>query len=218
MASDLFEAERHHMVESQLMPRGIFDARLLAAMRQVPRHRFVPAEMRSRAYEDTPLPIGEGQTISQPYIVALMVQSCCLQGGERVLEVGTGSGYGAAVLGRLAGQVYTVERVDVLAKRAEKAILELGYDNVFCYSGDGSLGLSDQGPYDAIVVTAAAPDLPQSLKEQLAIGGRLVIPVGGQLAQNLFVITRLAEEAYDMRQIEGVRFVPLIGKEGWQKP
>ncbi|GIX48564.1 MAG: hypothetical protein KatS3mg131_2775 [Candidatus Tectimicrobiota bacterium] len=211
---DAYAAAREAMVRYQLQRRGITDARVLQAMREVPRHLFVPPEWRDEAYEDRPLPIGEDQTISQPYMVALMVQSLGLKGHERVLEVGTGSGYQAAVLSRLAAKVYTVEYFATLAERAREVLRRLGYDNVEVIVGDGSLGLPQYAPYDGIIVAAAAPRVPPPLKEQLADGGRLVIPVGDALAQDLLIITRHGETYQEERSVP-CRFVPLLGQEGW---
>jgi len=211
-----YEKEREHMVESQLVRRGIKDKRVLEAMRQVPRHLFVPEDMRSLAYCDGPLPIGLGQTISQPYIVALMTELLELTGKEKVLELGTGSGYQAAILSRLARQVYSVERHAALAQRAEKVLAELGYDNVVIRVGDGTLGWPEHSPYDAIIVTAAAPDVPQPLIDQLADGGRLVVPVGSRWSQVLVKVKRQGDLLVKER-LTPVAFVPLIGKYGWRK-
>ena len=180
-----YDKEREHMVESQLVRRGIKDRRVLDAMRQVPRHLFIPKDMRDLAYCDGPLPIGQGQTISQPYIVALMTELLELTGQEKVLELGTGSGYQAAILSRLVSQVYSVERHAALAEQAEKVFAQLGYDNIVIKVGDGTLGWPEHSPYDAIIVTAAAPDIPQPLTDQLADGGRLVAPVGSRWSQVL---------------------------------
>lgn len=207
--------QRLYMVESQLAARGISSPRVLEAMRRVPRHLFVPSHLESAAYSDTPLPIGEGQTISQPFIVALMAQLAEVQPHARVLEIGTGSGYGAAVLAEIADAVYTVERLPELAKRAEQQLAALHYKKVSCLVGDGSLGWPQNAPYDAIVVTAGAPIVPSSLRTQLAVGGSLVIPVGDAILQELKQIKRLDESHYSENSIEGVRFVPLIGSEAW---
>jgi protein-L-isoaspartate(D-aspartate) O-methyltransferase len=204
------------MVESQLVRRGIKDKRVLEAMRQVPRHLFIPEDMRSLAYCDGPLPIGLGQTISQPYIVALMTELLELTGQEKVLELGTGSGYQAAILSRLARQVYTVERHATLAQRAEKVLAELGYDNVVIRVGDGTLGWPEHSPYEAIIVTAAAPDVPQPLIDQLADGGRLVAPVGSRWSQVLVKVKRQRDLLVKER-LTSVAFVPLIGEYGWKE-
>lgn len=204
------------MVEAHLVKRGITDARVLDAFRQVPREAFVPTELAEFAYEDTPLPIGEGQTISQPYIVALTIQRLGLEGGERVLEVGTGSGYAAALLGRMAREVYTIERVASLATAAEERLARLGFANVHVVRGDGSLGLPEHAPYDAIAVAAGGPKAPPALLDQLAVGGRLVMPIGESEGEQVLVrITRESEAQYREEPITDVRFVPLIGEQGW---
>ena len=213
-ASTNYEKEREHMVESQLARRGIKDKRVLDAMRQVPRHLFVPKDTRGLAYCDGPLPIGQGQTISQPYIVALMTELLELTGQEKVLELGTGSGYQAAILSRLVGQVYSVERHAALAEQAEKVLAQLGYDNVVISVGDGTLGWPEHSPYEAIIVTAAAPDIPQPLMEQLADGGRLVAPVGSRWSQVLAKVKRQGETLV-REHLTAVAFVPLVGKYGW---
>jgi protein-L-isoaspartate(D-aspartate) O-methyltransferase len=202
------------MVESQLARRGIRDKRVLDAMRQVPRHLFIPKDMRGLAYCDGPLPIGHGQTISQPYIVALMTELLELTGQETVLELGTGSGYQAAILSRLVRQVYSIERHAALAQQAEKVLSQLGYDNVMIKVGDGSLGWSEHSPYEAIIVTAAAPDVPQPLTDQLADGGRLVAPVGSRWSQVLVRVRRQGETLV-REHLTAVAFVPLVGKHGW---
>jgi len=209
-----YEKEREHMVESQLVRRGIKDKRVLDAMRRVPRHLFVPPDARGLAYSDGPLPIGQGQTISQPYIVALMTELLELTGQEKVLELGTGSGYQAAILSRLVGQVYSVERHTTLAEQAEQVLAQLGYDNVVISVGDGTLGWPEHSPYEAIIVTAAAPDVPQPLTDQLADGGRLVAPVGSRWSQVLAKVKRQGE-ALVREQLTAVAFVPLVGKYGW---
>jgi protein-L-isoaspartate(D-aspartate) O-methyltransferase len=207
---------REKMVDAQIAGRGIHDAGVLAAMRKVPREAFVPAHLVSRAYEDGPLPIGEGQTISQPYIVAAMTEALRLQPGDRVLEIGTGSGYAAAVLSVLAAEVYTIERLERLAASARRRLHDLGYANVHVRPGDGSLGWPEHAPYDAIVVTAGGPDVPPSLLQQLAVGGRLVMPIGPTpRSQRLVRVVRTTEERYDREALEEVAFVPLIGAEGW---
>lgn len=204
------------MVEQQVASRGVGSKLVLDAMRRVPRELFVPEPLRDLAYADGPLSIGEGQTISQPYIVALMVEALCLYGGEKVLEIGTGSGYAAAVLAEIAGQVYTIERIGELAQKAETVLEEAGYDNVQVIEGDGTLGWPQQAPYDAIVVTAGGPEVPRSLKNQLKEGGRLVIPVGTDMYnQELLRVTRVSDSEFRSENLEYVRFVPLIGAEGW---
>jgi protein-L-isoaspartate(D-aspartate) O-methyltransferase len=204
------------MVERQLERRGIRDARVLTAMRTVPRERFVGADMSEFAYDDTPLPIEEGQTISQPYIVALMLEALGIEPGDRVLEVGAGSGYAAAVLGQVAGRVYAIERHRRLAEQARVRMADLGYDNVEVVAGDGTLGWSEKGPFDGIVVAAGGPEVPKPLLEQLALGGSLVIPVGTEArAQELVRVTRVAPHEYVEDRLGRVQFVPLIGSAGW---
>jgi protein-L-isoaspartate(D-aspartate) O-methyltransferase len=204
------------MVESQLARRGIRDKRVLDAMRQVPRHLFIPEDMRGLAYCDGPLPIGHGQTISQPYIVALMTELLELTGQERVLEIGTGSGYQAAILSHLVHQVYSIERHAVLAQQAEKVLAQLGYDNVVVRVGDGTLGWPEHSPYEAIIVTAAAPDVPQPLIDQLADGGRLVAPVGSRWSQALVKMKRQGDLLVK-EHLTAVAFVPLVGKHSWRE-
>jgi protein-L-isoaspartate(D-aspartate) O-methyltransferase len=207
--------ERNAMVRAQLVQRGITDNRVLDAMATVPRHLFVPPEARAQAYGDRALPISQGQTISQPYVVALMAQALSLRPGDRVLEVGAGSGYAAAVLSRLAGEVYTIERWPALAETAERSLHDLGYTNVHVFHGDGTAGLPAYAPFDAIVVSAAAPWVPRPLREQLGEGGRLVIPVGGRNEQILLRLTRTDHRTQTERLGE-VRFVPLIGEHAWE--
>jgi len=214
MADTRFDALRQKMVEEQLIPRGIHDTRVLEAFRSVERHKFVPAELEEGAYADHPLPIGGGQTISQPYIVALMTQSLRLKGNEKVLEIGTGSGYQAAILARLSKEVYTVERMSVLAERTQRLLKGLGYDNVFIRVADGTKGWKEHAPYDGIIVTAAAPKLPQAYTEQLKVGGRLVIPVGSRFSQRL-TIAENTKSGIITSEICGCVFVPLIGENGW---
>ncbi len=210
-----FAQLRADMVEYQLRRRGIKDERVLHAFLKVPRHKFVRPQDLWHAYEDYPLPIGFGQTISQPYMVATMTELLELKGDERVLEIGTGSGYQAAILAELAKEVFTVERIPELARRAEKILQELGYTNVTVIVGDGTKGLTEYAPYDAIVVTAAAPKPPQPLLEQLKDSGRLVIPVGSRRLQDLLRITRIGNE-YRTENFGPCLFVPLIGEEGWR--
>jgi len=204
------------MVETQLARRGIKDQRVLEAMRQVPRHLFIPEDMRHLAYCDGPLPIGYGQTISQPYIVALMTELLELTGREKVLEIGTGSGYQAAILSLLAPQVYTIERHPALAQQAEKVLTQLGYDNVMVIVSDGTLGWPEYSPYEAIIITAAAPDIPQPLLDQLADGGRLVAPVGSRWSQSLVKVKRRGGSLM-REQLAPVAFVPLVGEHGWRE-
>jgi protein-L-isoaspartate(D-aspartate) O-methyltransferase len=210
-------ALRREMVEKQIRRRGIADPRVLAAMLEVPRHEFVPEEMRAQAYDDKPLPIGESQTISQPYMVASMTAALGLTGAERVLEIGTGCGYQAAVLSRLAKEVYSIEARPQLALAAQERLTRLAYVNVHVHCGDGTLGLLECAPFDAILVTAAAPSVPAPLLEQLAVGGRLVIPVGSEDHQELRLIRKSAGQIA-ARVIEECRFVPLVGRHGWREP
>jgi protein-L-isoaspartate(D-aspartate) O-methyltransferase len=203
---------RERMVEEQILRRGIEAPAVLAAFRAVPREAFVSESLREFAYEDGPLPIGAGQTISQPYIVALMIDAAGIPPGGRVLEVGTGSGYAAAVMSHLAGEVFTVERHEALARSAAERIDHLGYGNVSVVCADGSGGLPDEAPFDAILVAAGGELVPEPLKRQLAIGGRLVVPVGDGETQALLCLTRTGENAWETRNLGGVRFVPLIGE------
>jgi protein-L-isoaspartate(D-aspartate) O-methyltransferase len=207
---------RASMVAEQLARRGIRDARVLAAMRRVPREEFVPPESRALAYADRALPIGDGQTISQPYIVASMTEALQLEPADRVLEVGTGSGYQAAILGELASHVVTVERRADLAERARVKLASLGYANVAVVVGDGTLGWAENAPYDAILVAAGSPGVPASLTAQLADGGRLVVPVGPRDHQVLTVIRRVGDR-FERSEMDGCVFVPLIGAEGWDE-
>jgi protein-L-isoaspartate(D-aspartate) O-methyltransferase len=207
-----FAAQRRAMVAGQIAARGIRDALVLKAMSEVPRHFFVPADVVEEAYGDHPLPIGEGQTISQPYIVALMTECLALKGGEKVLEIGTGSGYQAAVLGRIAGDVFTIEINDTLARRAAETLERLGFGNIHVRSGDGFFGWPQEAPFDAIIVTAAAPEVPPALFAQLAEGGRLIIPLGDvQTYQRLTVVTKRNGKAHIERVLD-VRFVPMTGE------
>ena len=211
-----FLSLRKEMVERDIAARGVRDELVLDAMRKVPREQFLPDNLREFAYEDSPLPIAGEQTISQPYIVAFMAEALMLKGGEKVLEIGAGSGYAAAVLSEIAANVYTVERLGPLAEKAAETLAELGYDNVHVLHGDGTRGWPDHAPYDAIVVAAGGPVVPESLKEQLKIGGRLVIPLGSdQRSQELVRVTRTSANEYRSEDIADVRFVPLIGEEGW---
>jgi protein-L-isoaspartate(D-aspartate) O-methyltransferase len=204
------------MVDVQVAGRGVQDPRVLEALRRVPREHFVPEGMAEFAYEDSPLPIEAGQTISQPYIVALMLEAAEVKPGDRVLEIGTGSGYAAAVASMIADQVYTIERHTELAEIAQRRFLELGYDNIRVRVGDGSMGWPDAAPFDAIIVTAAGPHVPQPFHQQLSIGGRLVMPVGDtRHVQRLVRIRRIAEDQYEEDDLGDVRFVPLIGEHGW---
>ena len=211
-----FEEVRHRMVEGQLAGRGIRDERVLDAMREVPRHRFVPEDMWDMAYRDTPLPIGHGQTISQPYIVAYMTQMLHLTPNDRVLEVGTGSGYQVAILSRLADHVYTIERVEELSKCAEQISHELGYHNITYRVGDGGYGWPEAAPFDAIIVTAAAPEVPQPLVAQLAEGASLVAPIGPAGYQELVRVIKQGEKT-EVEHLVPVAFVPLVGEHGWRE-
>ena len=211
---DSLARDRLRMVSEQLVPRGIRDERLLAAMREIPRHRFVPPSLVHQAYADAPLPIGEGQTISQPFIVAEMTQLLELSGAEKVLEIGTGSGYQTAVLCRLSREVVTIERVPFLSAGARKILGELGMTNVVFRVGDGTLGSPDDAPFDRVIVTAASPDVPAPLFEQLVEGGLMVIPMGGRWEQELCVVRK---ESGTLRKemMGGCRFVPLLGRWGF---
>jgi protein-L-isoaspartate(D-aspartate) O-methyltransferase len=207
---------REIMISEHLIGRGIHDPAVIRAMEEVPRETFVPAEMVDFAYEDCPLPIGAEQTISQPYIVAYMTEALELTAADKVLEIGTGSGYAAAILGRIAGSVYTVERLHSLADAARERLARLGYANIAVHHGDGTLGWTEHAPYHAIVVTAGAPHVPRPLLEQLTAGGRLVIPVGPHPSLQMLVrVRRLADDKYKTEELCGVRFVPLIGAAGW---
>lgn len=214
-ATDKYEMARARMVREQLVPRGISDQRVLAAMQAVPRHLFVEDALEAQAYGDFPLPIGEGQTISQPYIVALMTQALQLQGHETVLEIGTGCGYQTAVLAGLCDKVYTVERIKPLLVRARRLFDERGYINVVCKLDDGTQGWPEYGPYDAIMVTASGPEIPQPLVDQLTDPGILVMPVGKNRAVQELLVVRKEGGKVSSQCIEQVRFVSLIGEYGW---
>jgi len=211
-----FQKARDRMVETQLAGRGIRNHRVLEAMRRVPRHLFVEEALQEQAYSDYPLPIGEKQTISQPYIVALMSEVLELKGDEKILEIGTGSGYQAAILAELADRVFSVERFPPLAYRASQILKKLGYQNILIRVADGSLGWPEEAPFDGIMVTAGTPKIPQPLTDQLRVGGRLVLPVGDRLSQELVLVERTPE---GMRKTDfgGVRFVDLVGKWGWEE-
>jgi protein-L-isoaspartate(D-aspartate) O-methyltransferase len=209
------EHERARMVEQQLRSRGIRDERVLIAMAKVPRERFILTEDVGKSYGDYPLPIGEGQTISQPYIVAVMVAALEVRPGDRVLEVGTGTGYQAAVLGELAADIWTVERQPQLAGKAREILRSLGYENVHVINGDGSLGLPEHAPFDKILVAAAAPQIPEALVAQLADNGRLVVPVGSRLEQQVQVVRKVGDRITVAGQ-DACRFVPLLGEQGWE--
>jgi len=208
------EEERLGMVENQLRKRGISDERVLHAMKKVPRHRFVPRECLVSAYADNPLAIGEGQTVSQPYMVALMTQCLELNGHEKVLEIGTGSGYQSAILMELAKSVYSIERITGLAEKAKNTLLELGYNQFEIKVADGTKGWPEEAPFDAIIVTAGAPDIPETLVSQLSEGGRLVIPVGSRFSQELYVCVKKTGKCIKEKNTLCV-FVPLIGEYGW---
>jgi protein-L-isoaspartate(D-aspartate) O-methyltransferase len=216
MDEESFQRERREMVDRQIAARGVQNPRVLEAMRKIPRHRFVPEAYRSAAYEDRPLPIGEGQTISQPYIVAVMTELLQPDPRDTMLEIGSGSGYQAALLSQLVSRVITLERLPAIAEQARKNLEALGISNVEVVVSDGTLGWPDQAPYNGILITASTPEIPPPLIEQLAEGGRLVAPVGGQGYQELIKVEKhqgKAEKTYH----GGVVFVPLIGRYGWQK-
>ena len=210
-------AERERMVTSQVARRGVTDPRVLDAMRQVPREAFVNAGMEEFAYEDSPLPIASGQTISQPYIVALMIQAARIRSGDRVLEVGSGSGYAAAVISRIAGHVFGIERQHTLVEVARERLRRLGYDNIEIVEGDGTRGWPNAAPYNAILAAASGSHVPQPLVDQLAPGGRLVMPLGEPgWVQELVKVTKGPGDKLVRENLGGVRFVPLIGEEGWK--
>lgn len=216
MNKDKLATERAHMVEHQIAARGVHSIDVLRAMGKVPREAFLPEALEEFAYQDTPLPIAEDQTISQPYIVAFMIEAAGVKPGMRVLEIGTGSGYAAAVLAEIASDVYTIERINNLVVHAQRALERTGYNTVHIRHGDGTQGWAEHAPYDAIIVAAGGPDVPDSLKQQLKIGGRLIIPVGaGQTTQELVRVTRISEARFTSEDIADVRFVPLVGREGW---
>jgi len=212
-----YQKARERMVERQIARRGIDSPRVLEAFRSVPRHLFVPQNKREFAYSDGPLPIGRGQTISQPYIVAYMTEALELQGEERVLEIGTGSGYQAAILGELAAEVYTVERHQDLAKTASQRLQDMGYENIHVIQGDGTEGLPEHAPFQGVIVTAAAPEVPRPLLDQLDEGGRLIMPVGSRGGQVLKLYQR-REGDFSVKALSPVAFVPLIGEHGHSAP
>lgn len=209
---------REQMIERQLRSRGIHDERVLAAMHEIPREAFLPADLAEFAYDDRPLPIGAGQTISQPYVVGLMAEALLLRGDEVVLEIGTGSGYAAAVLSRLARNVYTIERHAELADAARERLAALGCKNVEVRCGDGTLGWPERAPFGGVIVAAGGPELPRALLEQLSIGGRLVMPVGTSDSQELVRITRSGTTRFRREDLGTVMFVPLIGQHGFAEP
>jgi protein-L-isoaspartate(D-aspartate) O-methyltransferase len=214
---DIYTKQRMKMVASQIRSRGIRDERLLKAMELIPRHIFVEEGLADQAYNDNPLPIGEGQTISQPYMVALMTEALELKGDEKVLEIGTGSGYQSAILSKLADRVFSIEKIASLASRARSILDLLGCFNVLTRVGDGSYGWRGEAPFDGIIVTAGAPDIPRPILEQLTIGGSLFIPVGSLSSQTLLRLTRLSEDIEDVKRedLGGCRFVSLVGEYGW---
>lgn len=214
-----FAQRRAQMVQDQLRARGVRDTAVLHAFSAVPRELFVPRNLRSSAYEDAPLPIPGGQTISQPYVVAYMLALLALGPTDRVLEVGTGSGYAAALLSQIVAEVYTVERHEELVAYARRRLALVGCANVWVYHGDGSLGWPEHAPYDAILVSAGSPDVPQALQEQLTLNGRLVIPVGfSRRQQRVVLVRRLGANNYKQQHLSAVAFVPLIGAQGWEEP
>ena len=211
-----FAAQRENMVDTQIRARGVKGEKVLAAMGKVPRHLFVPEALRAFSYGDEPLPIGEGQTISQPYMVAIMTELLKLKGTEKVLEVGTGSGYQGAVIAELTKEVYTIERIESLADRAAETFRSLSYKNIHIKTGDGTLGWPEEAPFDRIIITAASPKVPEPLLEQIAMNGIIVIPVGSRFSQELLKITKTGRGLVQEYHTPCV-FVPLIGKFGWEK-
>ncbi len=208
---------REEMVDRQLKKRGIEDEKVLTAFMTVPRHKFVPADMQRMAYRDGPLPIGEGQTISQPYIVAEMIEALNLDKNDKVLEVGTGSGYATAILSRIVDKVYSIERYSLLAQKAEEIFQKLNYTNIEIKVGDGTTGWEEKAPFSGILVSASAPGVPQTLKEQVKQNGYLVIPVGDRSIQELWQIEKRGDDNYHKKSLGMVRFVPLVGREGWEE-
>jgi protein-L-isoaspartate(D-aspartate) O-methyltransferase len=210
-----FSIARRNMVDRQIRGKGIADPRVLEAMSQVPRHLFVEEALRGQAYGEATLPIGERQTISQPFMVARMSEALLLRGSEKVLEIGTGSGYQTAVLARLAGRIFSVERLPDLARRARRLLDAIGCANVHVRVSDGTLGWEEEAPFEAIIVTAGSPSVPPQYRQQLAVGGRLIIPVGGRGGQTLKRITRTSQTAFREEDLLDCRFVPLVGEHGW---
>ena len=215
LVTDFFDKKRRQLVEEHIKPRGV-EKKILEVFRKVPRHEFIPDEYIGSAYDDNAVPIGQGQTISQPSLVALMTQALGLSGDEKVLEIGTGSGYQAAILSRLAKEVFTVERIKSLVERAKQTLERLQYDNVRVCEADGTLGLAKYAPYDAIVVTAGAREVPQPLENQLKDGGRMVIPVGESMFDQKLMVGQKLKGKLHLAEVEPVRFVPLIGEHGWR--
>jgi len=215
---DKYRKQRIKMVDSQIRSRGIRDERVLKTMEMIPRHLFVDEGLINQAYNDNPLPIGERQTISQPYIVALMTEALELTGNEKVLEIGTGCGYQSAILSKLADRVFSIERIASLAGKARMLLDSLDCFNVLIRVGDGTYGWREEAPFDAVMIAAGAPDVPRPILEQLAVGGRLVIPVGSQYSQVLLKLTRLSEDIEDVKRedLGGCRFVNLVGEHGWE--
>jgi len=211
-----WKQEVNDLVDFELKPSGISDERVLSVMRRVKRHLFLPESLRDRAYGNYPLPIGESQTISQPYIVALMTQALDLKKTDKVLEIGTGSGYQTAILAELSEIVYSIERLETLSNRARTNLYTQGYDNIYLIVGDGTLGLPEYAPFDKIMVTAAAPKVSETLFSQLAGGGKMVVPVGNRYVQDLQLIEKALNGRKYTKSLGGCRFVPLVGKEGWR--
>ncbi len=212
-----YDKQRQIMVDSQIKARGISDEWVIKAMSKVKRELFIPPNMRQFAYQDRPVPIGEGQTISQPFIVAYMVEALGLKGGEKVLEIGAGSGYAAAIMAEIASEVYAIERIKELAQFAKNNLQNAGYKNVHIRHSDGTLGWEEKAPFDAILVSAGAPAIPENLKQQLAIGAHLIAPVGASFyGQDLIKITRTDKDRFKQEKLTKVSFVPLIGAQGWQ--
>jgi len=212
-----FQKLRRKMVDMQIVNRGVIDPSTINSLKNVPRHLFVPNKFKNQAYEDFPIPIGDGQTISQPFLVALMTQEAKCNQNSVVLDIGTGSGYAAAIFSRFVKDVYSIERITLLAEQAKERFTSLGYDNIHVKIGDGTLGWKEHAPYDAIVVTAGAPVVPSDLIEQLAIGGYLIIPVGGADVQHLMRYHKVDDQNITEETLDQVRFVPLIGKKGWKE-
>jgi len=212
-----YTLKRHKMVDEQLVPRGISDKRVLQVFSDIPRHLFVPETFRDRAYEDRPLPIGESQTISQPYMVALMTEKLDIKADSQILEIGTGSGYQTAILASLADKVYSIERHMSLVVTARQVLSDLRTHNVLIKVSDGTLGWDEYSPYDRILIAAGAPEIPKGLLRQLKIGGKMILPVGDSSLQRLLLLTRTDEINYKEEGICGCTFVPLIGKYGWDK-